>query len=84
MSETTTTTRITQVGTIGIPVGDQDRAREFYTAKLGFETRVDAAYGEGQRWIEVAPTDFDHVHRAHRSARGLPCRRRHGCAPIHG
>ena len=55
MSETTTTTGITGVGTVGIPVDDQDRALEFYTAKLGFETRMDAAYGEGQRWIEVAP-----------------------------
>jgi hypothetical protein len=27
-----------------------------YLEKLGFETRIDAAYGEGQRWVEVAPT----------------------------
>ena len=55
MSANKTTTRITQVWTVGIPVTDQDRALEFYVDKLGFETRIDAAYGEGERWIEVAP-----------------------------
>jgi predicted enzyme related to lactoylglutathione lyase len=48
-------TGITGVRTVSIPVTDQDRALEFYTGKLGFETRLDATYGEGQRWIEVAP-----------------------------
>ena len=38
-----------------IPVGDQDRALEFYLDKLGFEKRADFPYGEGKRWIEVAP-----------------------------
>ena len=55
MSENVAMTRITQVGTIGVPVNDQDRALEFYRDKLGFETRMDATYGEGERWIEVAP-----------------------------
>jgi Glyoxalase/Bleomycin resistance protein/Dioxygenase superfamily len=49
------TTRISQVGTVFIPVADQDRALEFYLDKLGFEKRVDFSYGEGSRWIEVAP-----------------------------
>jgi catechol 2,3-dioxygenase-like lactoylglutathione lyase family enzyme len=49
------TTRISQVGTIFIPVGDQDRALKFYLDKLGFEKRADFPYGEGSRWIEVAP-----------------------------
>jgi catechol 2,3-dioxygenase-like lactoylglutathione lyase family enzyme len=49
------TTQITDVGTVGIPVSDQDRALEFYREKLGFEVRMDASYGEGLRWIEVAP-----------------------------
>jgi len=49
------TTRITDVRTVGIPVTDQDRALEFYTGRLGFETRMDATMGEGMRWIEVAP-----------------------------
>ena len=48
-------TRITQVGTVFVPVADQDRALNFYVDKLGFEKRADFAYGEGSRWIEVAP-----------------------------
>lgn len=48
------TTWITDVGTVGIPVDDQDRALAFYRDKLGFETRIDAAFGEGRRWVEVA------------------------------
>src|SRR5438093_4159048 len=48
-------TFIHQVGTIGIPVADQDRALAFYLEKLGFEKRLDVPYGKGERWIEVAP-----------------------------
>jgi len=55
MSETESRTRITHVGTIGVPVTDQDRALEFYLEKLGFEKRMDFAYGHGARWVEVAP-----------------------------
>jgi catechol 2,3-dioxygenase-like lactoylglutathione lyase family enzyme len=38
-----------------VPVADQDRALEFYLDKLGFEKRADFPYGEGSRWVEVAP-----------------------------
>jgi len=55
MTETEKTTRITQVGTVIVPVSDQDRALEFYVGKLGFEKRLDGLFGEGQRWIEVVP-----------------------------
>ncbi len=55
MAEPTSATRITQVGTVFVPVADQDRALRFYVDKLGFEKRVDFAYGAGIRWIEVAP-----------------------------
>jgi catechol 2,3-dioxygenase-like lactoylglutathione lyase family enzyme len=48
-------THITQVGTVIIPVGDQDRALEFFLGKLGFEKRLDAPFGAGGRWVEVAP-----------------------------
>jgi catechol 2,3-dioxygenase-like lactoylglutathione lyase family enzyme len=48
-------TRISGMQTVGVPVTDQDRALEFYTGKLGFEKRLDAPYGDGGRWIEVAP-----------------------------
>jgi catechol 2,3-dioxygenase-like lactoylglutathione lyase family enzyme len=55
MSETQSRTRITQVGTVMVPVSDQDQAIEFYTRKLGFELRGDTPYGDGDRWVEVAP-----------------------------
>jgi lactoylglutathione lyase len=38
-------------------VEDQQRAKEFWTSKMGFEVVQDAAYGEGQRWIEVGTPD---------------------------
>jgi len=47
-------TQITHVGTVIIPVADQDAALAYYQG-LGFETRIDGAFGEGTRWIEVAP-----------------------------
>ena len=50
-----TTTRISQVGTVIIPVSDQDKAIEFYVDTLGFEKRVDLPFGNGYRWVEVAP-----------------------------
>lgn len=48
-------THITQIGTVIVPVSDQDQALEFFVGTLGFETRVDGFYGEGERWLEVAP-----------------------------
>ena len=55
MAETEATTRITQVATVLVPVSDQDRALEFYVGALGFEKRTDTPYGDGERWVEVAP-----------------------------
>ncbi len=47
---------ISQVGTVIVPVSDQDEASSFYTEKLGFEKRMDVPFGpKGERWIEVAP-----------------------------
>lgn len=47
---------ITGIGTVGVPVTDQDRALDFYVDKLGFEKRVDAPLPQGEgRWIMVAP-----------------------------
>jgi catechol 2,3-dioxygenase-like lactoylglutathione lyase family enzyme len=51
----TTKTRIGRVGVVVIPVTDQDRAVEFYVEKLGFEKRADVPFGNGYRWVEVAP-----------------------------
>jgi lactoylglutathione lyase len=50
-----TKTRISDVGVVGIPVTDQDRALEFYGGTLGFETRMDFPMPGGGRWITVAP-----------------------------
>jgi catechol 2,3-dioxygenase-like lactoylglutathione lyase family enzyme len=50
-----TDTHITEVGTVIVPVTDQDRAVEFYCGKLGFEKRLDGEFAPGERWIEVAP-----------------------------
>jgi catechol 2,3-dioxygenase-like lactoylglutathione lyase family enzyme len=55
MTESKTKTSITHVGTVMVPVSDQDRALEFYLDKLGFEKRTDTPYGEGERWVDVAP-----------------------------
>jgi catechol 2,3-dioxygenase-like lactoylglutathione lyase family enzyme len=52
-----TKTHISQVGTVIIPVADQDRALEFYVGTLGFEKRTDVAFGDRYRWVEVAPGD---------------------------
>jgi catechol 2,3-dioxygenase-like lactoylglutathione lyase family enzyme len=48
-------TQITEIGTVIIPVSDQDQALEFFLGTLGFEKRLDAPFGEGGRWVEVAP-----------------------------
>jgi catechol 2,3-dioxygenase-like lactoylglutathione lyase family enzyme len=50
-----TATGITHIGTAAIHVDDQDKALDFYVGTLGFELRMDAPFGEGSRWIEVAP-----------------------------
>jgi catechol 2,3-dioxygenase-like lactoylglutathione lyase family enzyme len=38
-----------------VPVSDQDRSIDFYVEKLGFEKRTDTPFGNGYRWVEVAP-----------------------------
>ena len=47
--------RITQVGRVMVPVSDQDAAIAFYTSMLGFSLVADVPFGEGDRWVEVAP-----------------------------
>lgn len=46
---------ITHVAITGFAVGDQDAALDFWTDQVGFEKRSDHPYGEGTRWLEVAP-----------------------------
>jgi lactoylglutathione lyase len=47
---------ITGVSKVVLPVDDQEQAREFWTARVGFELRRDEVYGD-ERWIEVSPPD---------------------------
>jgi catechol 2,3-dioxygenase-like lactoylglutathione lyase family enzyme len=56
---TSTRTRITKLGVVVVPVSDQERALEFYVGTLGFEKRADVPFGNGYRWIEVAPPGAD-------------------------
>ena len=48
---------INGVRKIVIPVDDEDRAKEFWTAAVGFQATRDETYGQGQRWLEVTPPD---------------------------
>lgn len=48
-------TKIVDVVTVAVPVADQGRALKFYTDVLGFEKRMEAEFGGGMKWIEVAP-----------------------------
>ncbi|MGZ4360365.1 MAG: VOC family protein [Gaiellaceae bacterium] len=47
--------RITQVGRVMVPVSDQDQGIAFYTSTLGFSLAADVPFGDGERWVEVAP-----------------------------
>jgi catechol 2,3-dioxygenase-like lactoylglutathione lyase family enzyme len=47
--------QITQVGRVMVPVADQDEAIAFYTKTLGFSVVADVPFGDGDRWVEVAP-----------------------------
>lgn len=50
---------ITQVGTVTVWVEDQQRAKAFYTEKLGMTLKTDAPLypGAENRWIAVAPAE---------------------------
>jgi catechol 2,3-dioxygenase-like lactoylglutathione lyase family enzyme len=56
---TSTTTHVDKINTVVIPTADQDRMIEFYVEKLGLEKRTDIAFGNGYRWVEVAPGDAE-------------------------
>jgi catechol 2,3-dioxygenase-like lactoylglutathione lyase family enzyme len=50
-----TAQHIPGVGSVYLAVSDQERALAFYRDVLGFEVRTDTEFGEGFRWVEVAP-----------------------------
>jgi predicted enzyme related to lactoylglutathione lyase len=47
---------IKKLSHVNVFVLDQDRAKDFYTQKLGFEVRNDASM-DGFRWLTVGPKD---------------------------
>lgn len=51
---------IDEVGTVFVPVTDQERSLSYYLGRLGFEKRLDFAYGGAHRWVEVAPPGASH------------------------
>ena len=42
---------------MSIPIGDYDKALDFYTNKLGFVKKHDIPLGEGARWLTVVSPD---------------------------
>ena len=54
---------IKRVGTVSVFVSDQQRAKAFYTEKLGMELRLEAPLfpGSDLKWIEVAPAGAETV-----------------------
>lgn len=54
---TTTTSAVTNLAAVIVPVSDQDKMVDFYTEALGLEKRTDVPFGGGVegRWVEVAP-----------------------------
>jgi catechol 2,3-dioxygenase-like lactoylglutathione lyase family enzyme len=56
---TSTKTRVSKIGNVVIPVADQDREIEFYVETLGLQKRADIPFGNGYRWVEVAPEGAD-------------------------
>jgi catechol 2,3-dioxygenase-like lactoylglutathione lyase family enzyme len=44
-----------RIAVVSIPVGDQDRAKKFYTDVLGFTELADSDLAPGMRWVMLAP-----------------------------
>jgi lactoylglutathione lyase len=53
----TTSSHITGVRTVSMPVDNQDEALRFYVDTLGFTKLRDVPTPNGGRWIELAPGD---------------------------
>ena len=48
---------LTDIHAVAVPVNDVDRALDFYVGTLGLRVRMDVPFGDGDRWVEVAPGD---------------------------
>jgi catechol 2,3-dioxygenase-like lactoylglutathione lyase family enzyme len=47
---------LTNLEVISVPVSDQDRAKSFYTDKLGFSVEMDSSFADGSmRWVMLRP-----------------------------
>jgi catechol 2,3-dioxygenase-like lactoylglutathione lyase family enzyme len=47
---------ITHLEVVSVPVTDQDRAKSFYTGKLGFSAMMDSSFAGGDmRWVMLRP-----------------------------
>ena len=46
---------LTNLEVVSVPVSDQDRAKSFYTGKLGFSVEMDSSFGDGLRWVMLRP-----------------------------
>jgi catechol 2,3-dioxygenase-like lactoylglutathione lyase family enzyme len=58
MTTTSThSTHVTHVGTVVVPVSDQERALAFYVGQLGMRIVNDITYATGERWLEVSPAE---------------------------
>lgn len=52
---------MTRLRIVTLRVREQAEALTFYTERLGFKKRTDIPYGEGSRWLTVAPEDDSFV-----------------------
>lgn len=43
------------ISVISVPVANQEEAKRFYTEQLGFAELLDVQFGDGLRWIQLAP-----------------------------
>lgn len=48
---------VAHVGRVMLAVHDQDKAIAWYGENLGFTVAVDMPFGEGDRWVEIAPPE---------------------------
>jgi catechol 2,3-dioxygenase-like lactoylglutathione lyase family enzyme len=47
---------LTNLEVVSVPVSDQDRAKGFYTGKLGFSVEMDSSFAGGSmRWVMLRP-----------------------------
>lgn len=48
---------ITQIATVAVYVEDQQKAKDFWTNKVGFEVKVEFPMGPNAYWLEVGPAN---------------------------